>query len=70
MFKRVKKVIAFALALTMLMGMEIMAFAAENESEPVCAEENTEDSLVESVSFTENAVSIIFRLCVYSNEYP
>ena len=53
MFKRVKKVVAFALALTMLMGMGTMAFAAENESEPVCAE-----GLVESVSFTENAVSI------------
>lgn len=75
MVKGVKKVIAFALALTMLMGMGTMAFAAENESEPVCAEENTVDSkdvvvdskiiddilssgLVESVSFTENAVSI------------
>ncbi len=52
MFKRVK-IVAFALALTMLMGMGTMAFAAENESEPVCAE-----GLVESVSFTENAVSI------------
>ena len=75
MFKKIKKVIVFALTLTMLMGMGTMAFAAENESEPVCAEENTVDSkdvvvdskiiddilssgLVESVSFTENAVSI------------
>ena len=53
MFKRVKKVMAFTLALTMLMGTGTMAFAAENESELVCAE-----GLVESVSFTENAVSI------------
>ena len=44
MVKGVKKVIAFALALTMLMGMGTIAFAAENESEPVCAEENTVDS--------------------------
>ena len=31
MFKRIKKVIAFALALTMLMGMGTVASAAEKE---------------------------------------
>ena len=33
MFKKIKKVVAFALALTMLMGMSTVAFAAERESE-------------------------------------
>ena len=33
MFKRIKKIVAFALALTMLMGMGTVAFAAERESE-------------------------------------
>lgn len=33
MFKKIKKVVVFALALTMLMGMSAVAFAAERESE-------------------------------------
>ena len=31
MFKKIKKVVAFALALTMLMGMSTVAFAAERK---------------------------------------
>lgn len=47
MFKRVKKVIAFALALTMLMGMGTMAFAAEKESGiPELAKTNEEGMTV------------------------
>lgn len=47
MFKRVKKVIAFALALTMLMGMGTMVSAAEKESGiPELAETNEEGMTV------------------------
>lgn len=33
MFKKIKKVVAFALALTMLMGMSTVAFAAETDNQ-------------------------------------
>lgn len=47
MFKRVKKVIVFALALTMLMGMGTMASAAEKESGiPELAKTNEEGMTV------------------------
>lgn len=47
MFKKIKKVIAFALALTMLMGMGTMAFAAEKENSiPELAKTNEEGMTV------------------------
>lgn len=51
MFKRIKKVLAFALALTMLMGMGTMVSAAENESSiPEYSTTNEEGMTVEIAS--------------------
>ncbi|MDE6253090.1 MAG: hypothetical protein K2M78_10710 [Lachnospiraceae bacterium] len=54
MFKRIKKVIAFALALTMLMGMGTMASAAEKENGiPEYLETNEEGMTVDIASNQE-----------------
>ncbi len=55
MFKRVKKVIAFALALTMLMGMGTMVSAAEKESGiPELAKTNEEGMTASVADDLEN----------------
>ena len=55
MFKRVKKVIAFALALTMLMGMGTMVSAAEKDSGiPELAKTNEEGLTVDLESIQES----------------
>lgn len=60
MFKKVKKVIVFALALTMLMGMGTMAFAAENESGiPELAKTNEEGM---AVSATDDLEGLTFEI--------
>lgn len=59
MLKRIKKVMAFALALTMLMGMGTMAFAAEKESGiPELAKTNEEGV---TVNVADNQEDLTFE---------
>lgn len=60
MFKRIKKVIVFALALTMLMGMGTTAFATEMESTiPKLAKTNEEGMKVD-ISENEGGISTLW----------